>query len=172
MTDWFRVGKITKPHGLNGEVRVISMTDFPDERFSKGNKLYLDQGNQEEPLPLVIAARRKHKQFELLRFKGYDHISHVEKWKGAVLKVPGDQLADLDEDEYYYHDIIGCQVVTEEGEQLGKIREILSTGANDIWIVKGTRPKEILIPYIEDVVKKVDVENKIVTIHVMEGLLE
>lgn len=172
MTEWFRIGKIAKPHGLKGEIRVFGMTDFPDERFAVGNTLYLDRGNHEDLLPLVIVSRRKNKQFELLQFKGYDHINDVEPWKGALLKVPGDQLAELQANEYYYHQIVGCLVVTDEGDELGKIREIISTGANDVWVVKGNQGKEILIPYIDDVVKTVDVDNKIVTIHVMEGLLE
>ncbi|HEX7066259.1 MAG TPA: ribosome maturation factor RimM [Bacillales bacterium] len=172
MTQWFRVGKITKPHGLKGEVRVFGHTDFPDERFSVGNTLYLDQGKGEDLIPLVIASRRKHKQFELLTFEGYHHINDVEKWNGAALKVPEDQLFSLEDDEFYYHEIIGCLVITEEGEELGKIKDIISTGANDVWTVKGHHGKEILIPYIEDVVKEIDIDKKIVKIHVMEGLLE
>ncbi|HET7616098.1 MAG TPA: ribosome maturation factor RimM [Bacillales bacterium] len=171
MTRWFDVGKITKPHGLKGEVRVIGTTDFPDERFAPGNTLYLDFGKGKDPMPLVIAARRQNKQFELLRFEGYDNINDVEPWKGALLKVPEDQLGSLDEDEFYYHEIIGCLVVTEEGEELGKIKEILATGANDVWVVKG-KGKELLIPYIDEVVKEIDVEAKRVKIHVMEGLFE
>ncbi|HEX6923726.1 MAG TPA: ribosome maturation factor RimM [Bacillales bacterium] len=172
MTEWFRVGKITKPHGLKGEVRVLGSTDFPEERFAAGNTLYMDDGKGGNLVPLVIASRRRNKQFELLRFEGYHNINDVEEMSGALLKVSKDQLSSLADDEFYYHEIIGCLVVTEEGEELGKIKEIIATGANDVWVVKGQNRKEILIPYIDDVVKEVDIEQETVKIHVMEGLLE
>jgi 16S rRNA processing protein RimM len=172
MTQWFRVGKITKPHGLKGEVRVFPETDFPDERFVEGNTLYLDRGNGSDLIPLVIAARRKHKQFELLRFEGYHHINDVEPWAGALLKVSEDQLSELKDGEYYYHEIVGCRVITEEGKELGKVKEILATGANDVWVVKTGHGKEVLIPYIDDVVKAVDVETKTVKVHMIEGLID
>ena len=172
MTKWFRVGKITKPHGLKGEVRVLPDTDFPEERFSVGNTLYMDRRNGTDLTPLVIATRRKHKQFELLRFEGYCHINDVEPWNGALLKVPEDQLSELEDDEYYYHEIIGCHVITEEGEELGKVKEVLETGANDVWVVKGPQGKEVLLPYIDDVVKMVDIENKTIKVHVIEGLID
>ncbi|HET7657846.1 MAG TPA: ribosome maturation factor RimM [Bacillales bacterium] len=172
MTKWFTVGKITKPHGLQGEVRVFSMTDFPEERFAIGNTLYLDRGNGTDYLPLEINTSRVHKKYQLIRFKGYNHINDVEKWKGLVLKVPEDQLSELSNDEFYYHEIIGCRVITEEDEELGEVKEIIGTGANDVWVVKATSGKEILIPYIPDVVKEVDLEERKIFIHVMEGLLE
>lgn len=172
MAQWFHIGTISKPHGLRGEVRVVGDTDFPEERFAVGNTLYLDRGNGKEEMPLVIASHRKHKQFELICFEGYENINDVEAWKGTALKVPADQLGSLEEDEYYHHEILGCLVFTEEDEELGEITDILSTGANDVWVVQGNRPKDILVPYIDDVVKEVDVEQKIVRIHVMEGMLE
>lgn len=89
-----------------------------------------------------------------------------------MLKVPESQLGELNEGEYYFHEIIGCTVVTEEGETVGTVSEILTPGANDVWVVKRNNGKEVLIPYIEDVVKNVDVEAKIITIRPMEGLLE
>lgn len=172
MAEWLDVGKIAKPHGLKGEVRVLATTDFPDERFAEGNTLYLQRSKGEAPIPLVIETRRRHKQFELLRFEGYPNINDVESWKGARLKVPEDELVSLEEDEFYYHEIIGCLVVTEEGEELGKIKEILETGANDVWVVKRTGGKDLLIPFIDEVVKEINVDEKLVKIHVMEGLFE
>lgn len=172
MAQWFHIGTISKPHGLRGEVRVMGDTDFPEERFAVGQTLYLDRNNGEESIPLVITSHRKNKQFELICFEGYENINDVEAWKGAALEVPGDQLGSLEEDEYYHHDILGCCVITEEDEELGEITDILSTGANDVWVVQGVRPKDILVPYIDDVVKEVDVEEKIVRIHVLEGMLE
>jgi 16S rRNA processing protein RimM len=89
-----------------------------------------------------------------------------------MLKITKDQMTDdlLEENEYFYHDIIGCTIVSEEGETIGAVTDILQTGANDVWVVKGTK-KEHYIPYIEDIVKEIDIDEKKIVIHVMEGLL-
>lgn len=170
MEKWFNVGKIVNTHGVKGEVKVVSTTDFPEERYQKGNTLYLFRNGQ-EPLGLVIKSHRNHKSFDLLTFEGYENINEVEKFKEGILKVQEDQLQELDEGEYYLHEIVGCRVVTTEGEELGTVKEILSPGANDVWVVKGERGKEYLIPYIEDIVKMVDIEDQLITIEPMEGLL-
>ncbi|BDG32857.1 ribosome maturation factor RimM [Parageobacillus thermoglucosidasius] len=172
MEKWFNVGKIVNTHGIRGEVRVISRTDFPEERYKKGNTLYIFMEKSQEPIEVIVKSHRVHKSFDLLSFEGYDNINLVEKFKGAVLKVPESQLGELNEGEYYFHEIIGCTVVTEEGETVGTVSEILTPGANDVWVVKRNNGKEALIPYIEDIVKNVDVEAKIITIRPMEGLLE
>ncbi|OAT73393.1 ribosome maturation factor RimM [Parageobacillus thermoglucosidasius] len=172
MEKWFNVGKIVNTHGIRGEVRVISRTDFPEERYKKGNTLYIFMEKSEEPIEVIVKSHRVHKSFDLLSFEGYDSINLVEKFKGAMLKVPESQLGELNEGEYYFHEIIGCTVVTEEGETVGTVSEILTPGANDVWVVKRNNGKEVLIPYIEDVVKNVDVEAKMITIRPMEGLLE
>jgi 16S rRNA processing protein RimM len=171
MTRWFNVGKIVNTHGIRGEVRVISRTDFPEERYKVGNTLYIWKEKSKEPIEVVVASHRTHKSFDLLTFEGYHNVNEVEQFKGSLLKIPEEQLGELEEGEYYYHEIIGCTVVTEEGEELGTIKEILSPGANDVWVVKGKNGKDILVPYIEDIVLNVDVKEKQVTIHLMEGLL-
>lgn len=171
MEKWFNVGKIVNTHGIKGEVRVISQTDFPDERYKPGNDLYLFMPNSKEPIKLTVASHRKHKTFDLLTFTGYPNVNDVESMKGGVLKITEEQQGQLEENEFYYHQIIGCLVFTTLGEEIGKIREILSPGANDVWVVKGKGGKDILIPYIEPIVKKVDVKEKIVLIEPMEGLL-
>ncbi|MCH6267108.1 MULTISPECIES: ribosome maturation factor RimM [Neobacillus] len=171
MERWFNVGKIVNTHGIKGEVRVISKTDFPEERYKPGNTLYLFQKASSTPLELTVKSHRSHKNFDLLVFEGYENINLVEKFREGILKVPESQLSELEEDEFYYHEIIGCLVATIDGEELGKITEILTPGANDVWVVKGKDGKEVLIPYIHDVVKKVDVKEKVVLIEPMEGLL-
>ncbi|EIJ81522.1 16S rRNA-processing protein RimM [Bacillus methanolicus PB1] len=171
MVKWFNVGKIVNTHGLKGEVRIISITDFADERYKPGNTLFLFMPDLKEPLELVVNSHRKHKNFDLLTFKGYESISDVEKMKGGILKISENQLSPLEEGEYYFHEIIGCLVFTTSGEEIGIIKEILTPGSNDVWVVKDKDGKEILIPYIDEVVKKVDVKEKIVLIKPMEGLL-
>ncbi|MCM3600212.1 ribosome maturation factor RimM [Robertmurraya korlensis] len=171
MEKWFNVGKIVNTHGIKGEVRVISQTDFADERYKPGNHLYLFMPNSKEPLKLTVQSHRKHKSFDLLTFNGYPNVNDVEPMKGGVLKITEEQQGELEENEFYFHQIIGCLVFTTKGEEIGKIREILTPGANDVWVIKGKGGKDILIPYIEQIVKKVDVKEKIVLIEPMEGLL-
>jgi 16S rRNA processing protein RimM len=171
LTKWFNVGKIVNTHGIKGEVRVISSTDFPNERYAKGNTLYIFTENESNPTEVVVSSHRVHKNFDLLTFEGYPAVNDVEKFKGSILKVSENQLGSLDEGEFYYHEIIGCTVHSEEGELIGKIKEIIATGANDVWVVGRQGEKDVLIPYIDDVVKEIDTRSKIITIHIMEGLL-
>jgi 16S rRNA processing protein RimM len=171
MVKWFNVGKIVNTHGIRGEVRVISKTDFPKERYKTGNVLYLFLPKSNTPIELTVKSHRTHKNFNLLTFEGYENINDVEKFRDGILKITESQQSELEEDEYYYHEIIGCLVATTAGEEIGKVSEILSPGANDVWVVKGKGGKEFYIPYIKDVVKKVDVKEKVVLIEPMEGLL-
>lgn len=171
MEKWFNVGKIVNTQGIKGEVRVISTTDFPEERYRKGNVLFLFLPKQKQPIELTIKNHRTHKNFDLLLFEGYEDISEVENFKDGMLKVPESQLGDLKEGEFYFHDIIGCLVFTKDGKEIGKVTEILTPGANDVWVVKDQKGKENLIPYIEDVVKKVDLKEKIILINPLDGLL-
>ncbi|ANB56352.1 16S rRNA processing protein RimM [Anoxybacillus sp. B7M1] len=172
MTKWFHVGTIVNTHGIRGEVRVVSKTDFAEERYKIGNLLYVFMNHSSEPIEVKVKSHRVHKSFDLLSFEGYDNINLVEKFKGAALKVPESQLGQLGEGEYYFHEIIGCTVITEEGETIGIVKEILTPGANDVWVVKRKNEKDALIPYIDDVVIRVNPEEKKITIRPMEGLLE
>lgn len=166
----FDIGKIVNTHGVRGEVRVIRITDF-EERFAIGETVYLIRNN-EQPHPLVIDGYRKHKQFDLLHFKGLDQINDVEHFKGSHLKITKEQLTELAAGEYYHYEIIDCVMYTIKGEKLGMIVDILSPGANDVWVVKTVKGKEVLIPFIKDVVKEINVEEKKVIIEPMEGLLD
>lgn len=171
--EWLNVGRIVNTHGIRGEVRVISSTDFEDIRFKKGAKLAIFKKDESTPTWVTVENARRHKNFILLTFEGYNNINLVEQFKNSQLKISKDQLEEdeLGENEYYFSDIIGCQVYSEEAEHLGEITDILQTGANDVWELKDKKGKKHYIPYIEDVVKEVDVDNKKITIHVMEGLL-
>lgn len=169
--NWYNVGKIVNTHGVRGEVRVISRTDFPEERYAIGSKLGLFLPKSKEPIHLIVASHRKHKNFDLLTFENHTNINDVEKYRDGILKVSEDHLEELDEHEYYYHEIVGCTVYSLDGEEIGKVSEIISTGANDVWGVKPKTGKTHFIPYIEDVVKEIDVENKKIMIDPLEGLL-
>lgn len=170
MNKWFNVGKVVNTHGVKGEVRVISITDFKEERYKKGNKLFLFNG-ENSPIELIVASHRQHKSFDLLSFEGYGSLNDVEFMKGMTLKVPESQLGELPEGEYYFYEIIGCTVLTTVGEQLGKVTEVLTPGANDVWVVKTSENQEVYIPYIDQVVKEVNVKEKVITIELMDGLL-
>lgn len=170
--EWFNVGRIVNTHGIRGEVRVLSTTDFEEERFTVGNKLAAFKKDDNKPTWVTIESVRRHKNFILLTFEGMNNINLVEPFKEGMLKVTKDQMSDdlLEENEFFFHEIIGCTVISEEGETIGVVADILQTGANDVWVVKGTK-KEHYIPYIEDIVKDIDVMDKKIVIHVMEGLL-
>jgi 16S rRNA processing protein RimM len=171
VTEYLNVGKIVNTHGIRGEVRVISKTDFPELRYQKGKKLTLFRQGK-EPLELTIANHRKHKNFDLLTFEGYPNINDVEPFRDGILKVSEEDLTDLEENEYYYYEIIGLNVIDENGELLGKIKEILSPGANDVWVVQRKGKKDALIPYIESVVKEIDLDANEVHVEIPEGLLD
>ncbi|WP_248706560.1 ribosome maturation factor RimM [Convivina praedatoris] len=168
---YYKVGTIVNTHGIRGEVKLKATTDFAQERFAKGQLVYLDK-DQSQYQELVIKASRPHKGMWLLTFENYADINLVEVFKGHDLYVSGSQRQDLAAGEYYYDQIIGCQVVDLNQTVLGEIIDIFTTGANDVWTVRLTTGKEGLIPVIPDVVKDVDVAQKRITIDVLEGLFD
>ncbi len=170
--EWFNVGRIVNTHGIRGEVRVISTTDFEETRFATGSKLAVFKKDDKRPIWVTVESARRHKNFILLTFEGLNNINLVEPFKEGLLKVSKDQLADdeLNENEYYHFEIKDCEVYSEEGELIGVVSDILETGANDVWEIT-SKGKKHYIPYIADVVKEIDIDNKKIIIHVMEGLL-
>lgn len=167
-----RVGSLVNTQGIRGEVRVISRTDFPEKRFVKGSRLFLVHPDFPEPVELIVESARVHKNFYLLKFVGHPSINDVEKYKGGELKVPESELVPLPAGSHYIHQLIGCRVVTEEGRELGELVDVLQPGANDVYVVKPPKGKDILLPVIPDCVKEVDVKNKRVRVHLMEGLID
>ncbi len=167
---YYNVGKIVNTQGIKGEVRVISTTDFIEERFQPGKRLYLFPEGVNVPLQMVIKTHRPHKQFQLLSFEGYNSINDVEKLKGSILKIIAEDRQELPEGEYYFDQIIGLEVWSEEGDKIGTVKEIMQPGANDVWVVKREKKPDLLLPYIEPCIKKVDiVENKVI-VHLLEGM--
>lgn len=167
--EFYKVGKIINTHGIKGEVRVIVTSDFADERFAKDARLFLEQPGS-EPLELKVAAARPHKGALLVKFAGYDNINDVQAFRGHELLVAAEDQQPLAEGEYYYHQIIGLRVVTTDGRELGKIKEIMAPGANDVWVVQRPGQADLLLPKIDDVIKDVDLDNQVVTVELMEGL--
>ena len=167
--NYFNVGKIVNTQGLQGEVRVLSVTDFAEERFKKGSRLALFDKKDQFVTSLEIASHRKHKNLDIVKFKGLYHINEVEKYKEFTLKIAEEDLTELADGEFYYHEIIGLDVY--EGEDLiGQVKEILQPGANDVWVVKRKGKRDLLLPYIPPVVLNVDIPNHRVDVELLEGL--
>lgn len=162
------VGKIVNTHGVKGEVKILTASDFASERFKPGKVLMIPF--KEEKVTLTIKSYRTHKNFHMVSFEGLNNINDVEKYKGLdVFQDIENEDIVLDEHEYFYSDIIGCTVY-DGAHEIGSVKEIFETGANDVWVVQGE--KEYLIPYIEDVVKSIDIDHKKIIIEPIEGLLE
>lgn len=167
------VGKLVNTHGIRGEIKVLSRTDFPEVRFAPGSQLLIMPEDGKERLEVTVESSREHKGMYIVKLKGYHDINQVEKYKGSLIKVTSEDRVELPDNEYYFHDIIGCEVFSDNPDdgKLGVITEILTPGANDVWVVKRPKGQDLLIPVIDDVVLDVDVPGKKVKVHVMEGLL-
>ena len=167
--NYFNVGKIVNTQGLQGEMRVLSVTDFAEERFKKGNTLSLFDKKDQFVMDVEIASHRKVKNFDIIKFKGMYHINDIEKFRDFTLKVREEDLTDLEDGEFYYHEIIGLEVY-ENDVLLGRIKEILQPGANDVWVVKRKGKRDLLLPYIPPVVLGIDIEQGRIDVEIPEGL--
>lgn len=168
MEDLLRVGVIANTHGIKGEVKVYPTTDDVN-RFKKLKKVILDTGKEKKELEVVSV--KFFKNLVILKFKGIDNINDIEKYKGKDLLVTREYAIPLKEDEYFIYDIIGATVITEEGKELGILEEVMTTGANDVYVVRTKEKKELLLPVIKECVLNIDIESKIVKVHLMDGLL-
>lgn len=166
---YFDVATIVKTHGIKGELQVLSVTDFPEERFQPGSQLFLTTANAGSQ-PVEVESVRPHKQFLLIKLKNYDNINDVLPFAKGKLQVSEDQQESLPAGQYYYRQIVGLDVADIAGQHLGKVKEIMPTGANDVWVVERTGQQDLLLPAIPDVVKKVDLDKGTITVELMEGL--
>lgn len=169
--EWLVVGFITKPQGLRGEARVKIKTDFPEKRFAPNSSLSLSHPDFNTPLAITVEYSRPHKGVYIVKFREFDSIEQIEKLRGAEIRVATRETHELEENAYYFYEIIGCDVFTVRGEHIGVITEIWQPGANDVWVVKRDHSaKDLYLPYIDDVVKQVLPEQKRVVIEWMDGL--
>lgn len=169
MEDLLQVGVITSTHGVRGEVKVFPTTDDP-ERFKKLKQVILDTGK--EKMDLEIEGVKFFKNMVILKFKGIDNINDVERYRQKGLFVTRDHAVKLNKDEYFIADLIGLQVISDEGEDLGVISDVLQTGANDVYVIEKDENDDLLIPAIKECVREVDVETGKVTVHLLPGLRE
>lgn len=168
MEKQLQVGVISSTHGVRGEVKVFPTTDDVT-RFRQLKKVYLDTGR--EMLPLEIQNVKFFKQFAILKFKGIDNINDIEKYRGKSLMIDREDAVDLDEDEYFIADMIGMKVCTEDGSEFGTLKDVMETGANDVYIIDSLEHGEVLIPAIRECILDVDMDEDRMTIHLMEGLV-
>lgn len=170
MEDLLQVGAITTTHGVRGEVKVFPTTDDP-KRFKKLKHVLMDAGKKQQELQeMEITQVKFFKNLVILKFKGYDNINDVEGFRGRPLYVTRDQAVTCEEDEYFIADLLGLSVVSEEGEALGTITDVLQTGANDVYVVSQPGQKDLLLPAIMDCILEVDMENRSMRVHVLPGL--
>ncbi len=166
--DLLQVGVITSTHGVRGEVKVFPTTDDPG-RFKGLKKVTLDTGKERKELH--IQGVKFFKQFVILKFEGIDNINDVEKYKRRPLLVTREDAVPLEEDEYFIADMIGMEVATEDGEAFGTLKDVIGTGANDVYVVESLRYGDVLIPAIKECILSVDIEEKKMKVHLMEGLI-
>lgn len=169
MEDVLKVGVITTTHGVRGEVKVFPTTDDP-ARFKKLKQVILDNGKEKRDLE--IEQVKFFKNLVILKFKGIDNINDIEKYKKAELFVTREHAVKLKKNEYFIADLIGLSVTSDEGEELGELKDVLQTGANDVYVISKDGKEEILLPAIHDCVLEVDIEAGTMKVHLLPGLRE
>ena len=169
MEDLYQVGAITQTHGIKGEVKVFPMTDDVS-RFKNMKGLILDTGK--ERITLEVTSARPQKNLVILKFKEYDNINDVERFKGCGLYVTKENRVKCENDEYFIADLIDMAVVGDDGVTYGNVCDVITTGANDVYVVKTPENKEILFPAIKDCILYVYLEKGEILVHPMNGLLD
>lgn len=168
MEDMLKVGVITTTHGVRGEVKVFPTTDSA-ERFLDIEYVLMDTGRELKRLDIQNV--KFYKNLAILKFDGVDNINDIEKYKGCELWIPREEGQELGEDEYYIADLIDMNVVLEDGSKFGILKDVMETGANDVYIVEREDGSEVLLPAIGDCILDVNLEENKMTVHLMKGLL-
>ncbi len=165
MKNNLEIGQIVNTHGLRGDLKVMPWCDDP-EIFDQLAYVIID-GEEYD-----IEKSRMQKNMVLLKLEGIDNINDAEKYRNKILTVPREELGDLPDGTYYICDLLGCNVTTDEGRDLGEIKDIIKTGSNDVYVVEDADGKQVLIPVIDQVVLSVDVDEKKVVIKPLKGLID
>lgn len=167
MEDLLKVGVITSTHGIRGEVKVYPTTDT--DRFLDLEYVLLDTGREKRRLEIENV--KYFKNLVILKFKGINNINDIEMYKQRELWILREDAQELEDDEYYIADLIGMEVVLEDGSKFGTLKDVMETGANDVYIVEDMKGEEVLLPAIKGCILDVDVETNTMTIHLMKGLI-
>lgn len=169
MEDILRVGVITTTHGIRGEVKVFPTTDDP-KRFKKLKEVLLDTGRERRKME--IESCKFQKNLVIVKFKGIDNINDVEQYRKCDLYVSRKNAVKLEENENFIVDLIGLDVILEDGTAFGTMKDVLKTGANDVYIIETLEGKEVLFPAIPECILDVNLEENTMTVHIMKGLLD
>jgi 16S rRNA processing protein RimM len=165
---FYEIGKILKPHGLNGVFKVKAYTDFLEERFSEGSIIYI--GKDDTRIMCEITSYRLTKGDVYISCKGYEDINLIEDWRQKTIYVHEDDLHELNDNEYYVRDLIGIGVYL-NSDKIGEIADIYSNTSDDILVVKRPKQKNALIPLRDEFVKSVNLKTRSIHIYDVEGLL-
>lgn len=168
MEDRLRVGVITSAHGVHGEANVFPTTDDA-LRFKKLKKVYID--TKKEQIKAEIEGVKFFKNMVILKFNGIDDRNLIEKYKSCDLLIDREDAVPLGEDEYFICDLIGFDVVSDTDEHLGTLTDILTTAANDVYMVNDENGREILIPSTKDCILNIDTDKKIICVHLLKGMI-
>lgn len=167
---YLAVGRVLRPHGVGGELRVEVVTDYP-ERLGQRTSFYLAHPDSPEAVRYYpVEKLRLHKEALLLKLVGCDSRNAAEELRGMLVQIPIEEAVPLEEGEYYHFQLIGVRVETESGEMLGRVVEILETRANDVYVVRGPR-SELLLPAVDEVVLELDLKSKRMVVHLLPGML-
>ena len=167
MEKYFEIGQIVNTSGLKGVLKVKPFTD-DITKFKNLKRIYIDIKSELKVFEIENVYFNKNMVF--LKLKGIDTIEQAENYRNYYLKIER-KNEELEKDSYYIVDIEGCTVYTDEQELLGKVVEVFSTKSNDVYVVNGNDGKQILLPAIKDVIKQVDIKNKKIIVHLLEGLI-
>lgn len=165
------IGQITKPHGVRGELRVDVTTDVP-ERYLQLERVLIAKNERQTPQEVEVESVRFHQEKVLIKFTGYNYRDQIEGFRKWLVLIPTEEAIPLEDGEFFYYQLIGMKVVTDEGDQVGIVKEIIQTGANDVFVLSHPDKGEILIPDTEEVVLNVDRDSRTIMIHVIPGLLD
>jgi 16S rRNA processing protein RimM len=164
------VGRVLRPHGVRGELRVEIITDYP-EQLAQHAYFYLARPDSPEIVHRYsVAGLRFHRKALLLKLNDCDDRNAADELRGMLVQIPVEEAVPLEEGEYYLFQLIGVRVETEDGEWLGQVVDVIETGANDVYVVRGPRG-EVLLPAIDDVIVDLDLESKRMQVHLISGLL-
>jgi 16S rRNA processing protein RimM len=162
------IGYVVKPQGIKGELKINPISPYP-ERFEYLSEVYI----RKDSIQIYsIEHARITDRFVFLKFHQINSRTEAEEFRGCELLVEKDALIALETDEYFVHDLIGCDVKTEEGKTIGQIHDIWQNAGNDIYIINDSQGREILLPAVKDILKNIDIKNRIVTIHLIDGLID
>lgn len=167
---YFVIGRVLRPHGVRGELRVEITTDRP-EQLRRHTHFYLARPESPETVRRCpIEKSRQHKGVLLLKLEGCDDRNGADELRGMLVQIPTEEAEPLGEGEYYHFQLIGLAVETESGERLGQVVEVLETGANDVYVVRGIRG-EVLLPAVDDVIRAIDLESKRMMVRLLPGMM-